>query len=100
MPDAVPHPFLVWNVERLFRTTGSAIARSLGATAADGWTPANYKAKVAAVGSVLRAATNGAPPAFMALVEVENRPVVTDVCRAAGWPELVNVESPDERVTG
>ena len=93
-------PIVIWNVERLFRPGGSALARALGATSVEGWTAPVYRRKIAAVGGALRATTNGVTPAFIALIEVEDERVVEDLCDAAGWPDLVNVVPPEERVAG
>lgn len=93
-------PVVVWNVQRLLRTHGSAIARSLGMTRTDGWNEAAYRSKIQAVGAMLRAATGGATPALLALIEVEDAKVVADVCAACGWRTLRNVVPAGERVAG
>ena len=77
---------VVYNVQRLFRPGGSAIARTLDATEEHGWDAAAYKRKVTAVGTMLASATGGEPPAVLVLVEVEDASVVKDLCAAAGWP--------------
>ena len=93
-------PVVVYNVQRLFRPGGSRIARALDATAEKGWTTAVYRQKVAAIGAMLASATGGARPALLVLIEVEDAVVVADVCSAAGWPELVDVTVPNERMDG
>jgi hypothetical protein len=93
-------PVVVYNVQRLFRPGGSRIARALDATAEKGWTAAVYRRKVAGVGAMLSSATGGTRPALLVLIEVEDAVVVADVCAAAGWPELVDVAVPNERMDG
>lgn len=89
-----------YNVQRLFRPGGSAVARMLDATEEHGWDIEAYRHKLAAVGAVLTSATAGRAPAILVLVEVEDATVVADVCAAAGWPQLVNVAVLNEQVDG
>jgi hypothetical protein len=91
---------VLYNVQRLFRPGGSAVARALDVTEDQGWDNEAYRRKVDAVGSVLASATGGTTPAILALVEVEDATVVADVCSAAGWPQLVDVDVPNEQVDG
>jgi len=94
-------PAILYNTQRLFRPGGhSAAARALGATSSDGWTAAAYRAKINAIAAVLRDAAQGTPPALLLLVVVEDASVVTDVCRAASWPDMVDVAVPGEQVDG
>jgi hypothetical protein len=94
------HTAILWNVERLLRPRPSAVGRALGMTSASGWTPAAYKAKLANVAAVLRAASPGGPPALLALVEVEGAAVVRDLIRATGWTRLADTQVPDESLDG
>lgn len=91
---------VVYNVQRLFRPGGSAIARTLDATEEHGWDAAAYKRKVTAVGTMLASATGGEPPAVLVLVEVEDASVVEDLCAAAGWPAMVDADVPGEKMEG
>lgn len=93
-------PVIVYNAQRLFSPEGSPVARSLGFTSHEGWTDEAYHRKVDAVGAVLADAVNGARPAIVLFVEVENHSVVVDVLTAAGWPEMVDVIVPGEQVDG
>ena len=93
-------PFVLYNVQRLFRPGGSGIARALDATAERGWTKAVYRRKVGAVAAMLASATGGVRPALIVLIEVEDAVVVADVCAGAGWPELVDVTVPGEATDG
>lgn len=93
------YPWVVWNVQRLFRPGGSPLARALGASDTHGWNAEAYAAKLAALARVLTAATHGQVPAVLVLVEVEDAQAVADLCAAAGW-DLVNVVPPGERVSG
>jgi hypothetical protein len=49
---------------------------------------------------MLADATGGVRPAVLVLIEVEDAQVVSDVCAAAGWPELVDVMVPGEAMDG
>jgi Endonuclease/Exonuclease/phosphatase family len=91
---------VLYNVQRLLRPGGSAVARALDATEDRGWDAEAYRRKVDAVGSVLASATGGTTPAILVLIEVEDASVVGDVSAAAGWPQLVNVDVPNEQVDG
>jgi hypothetical protein len=93
-------PVVVYNVQRLLRPTGSTLARALDATTQDGWDAAAYKRKVRAVGAMLSDATQGTRPAILVLIEVEDASVVRDVCAAAGWPQLVDLDIANEQVEG
>lgn len=94
------HTAILWNVERLFRSTTSVVARTLGATARDGWTLALYRRKVRAIADALLAACPDGPPVLLALVEVESAAVVRDIIRATGWTDLVDAAVPDEDLGG
>src|SRR4051794_30996505 len=91
---------VLYNVQRLFRPGGSAVARALDATEERGWNEKAYGRKVEAIGAVLASATGGATPTILVLIEVEDASVVRDVCAAAGWPQLINVDVPNEQVDG
>jgi endonuclease/exonuclease/phosphatase family metal-dependent hydrolase len=93
-------PVVFYNVQRLLAVTGSPIARALDATAANGWTAAAYKTKVARLGAVLRDAAGGNPPAVLVLVEVEDAKGVADVMTAAGWGHMAIVAPAGEQVSG
>jgi endonuclease/exonuclease/phosphatase family metal-dependent hydrolase len=49
---------------------------------------------------MLASATGGRPPAILVLIEVEDASVVADVCAAAGWPEMIDVDVPREQTDG
>lgn len=91
---------VLWNVERLFRPRASALARAVDPVVAAKQTEADYREKIARVGTVLRQVTGGPAPGLLALVEVENQAVVKDVLKAAGWSSLVDVEVPGEQLAG
>jgi hypothetical protein len=93
-------PVVLYNVQRLFRPGGSAIARALDYTQEQGWNAAAYRRKINAVGAVLADATAGVRPAVLVLIEVENATVVADVCSAAGWPGLIDVAIANETTEG
>ena len=78
-------PVVWWNVQRLFRPSGSSVARALDATERQGWTKTAYEAKVRAVAAVLRQITKNSAPGILALCEVENAAVLRDVLKATGW---------------
>ena len=77
-----------WNVQRLFHPSNSELARELAATAANGWTRDAYNQKLQNLAAVLLHATDGKQPALLALGEVENSKVVSDLMRVVGWTGL------------
>lgn len=92
---------IFWNVQRVFDPAGLPVARALGGVG-DAWTRDDYARKLANLGACLRAMTGGDPPALLALAEVESSRVVADLCAAAGWSRLVDVDriAPDPTLDG
>lgn len=88
---------LWWNVERLFGPKPGEIGRALSATRADKWTAAAYAAKLRRISDVLRGLFPGAPPAILAMAEVEDKRVVDDLLEGLGW-NLGRADPPYEAV--
>jgi hypothetical protein len=89
-----------WNLQRLVRPGGSAIARDLDATAATGWTQAAYRQKIRNIAAVLRGLAGDEVPALVGLCEVENRRVADDLLDELGWDELRYADVPQENLDG
>ena len=89
---------LWWNVERLFAPGPSALAETLGANVA----ASVYKARIASLGAVMRAAVSPEEIAMVGLGEVGSSRVVRDLLRAAGYRHLVEAKepSPHRRLAG
>lgn len=88
-----------WNLQRLLRPGGSPLGRALGVTAAEGWTAAAYRRKVAILGALLREVCDGEQPLILALGETEDEQAAADVAGAAGL-SLRAAEDPDARLIG
>jgi endonuclease/exonuclease/phosphatase family metal-dependent hydrolase len=91
---------LWWNVQRLLSPTNSGLSRALDATPAAGWTRTAYTHKLERLAAVLNHLSPSGPPALLALCEVENARIASDLRRAAGWDSLKLVADPEARLAG
>lgn len=93
-----------YNVENLYDTKNDkgVLDADFTPEGAFAWDETRYKAKLANVAEVLFATgTNGRPPAFIGLSEIENRDVIHDLLRQKGLNDtsygIVHAESRDVR---
>lgn len=97
------HRLVFYNVENLFDTKDDPDANDDEFTpnGAKHWTLWRYRDKLSKIAVVLKGAGGGIPPAFVGLVEVENREVLEDLITQkeliAENYGIIHRDSPDER---
>jgi hypothetical protein len=83
-----------WNLQNLFDTTDDPISADLEFTAAEGWTPEVYAAKIANLAAAINELHGGQGPELLGVAEVEGDDVFQDLLDAVGNAHLKLVADP------
>ncbi len=83
-----------WNLQNLFDTVDDPISADLEFTAAEGWTPEVYAAKIANLAAAINELHGGQGPELFGVAEVEGDHVFQDLLDAVGNPHLKLVADP------
>ncbi|OUC09075.1 hypothetical protein RY27_05090, partial [Litorilinea aerophila] len=86
--------FVWWNLENFFDTDDDPISRDFQFTAAHGWTPQVFRAKMANLAAGLNATHNGAGPELLAVAEIEKDDLLAALVEAMGNAHLTVARDP------